>query len=303
MTRPIGFVTFGAVALLAVLQTGCGGDDNGGGNSTPSLTGFQIVTASTSSASGTAVSEATAACPSSKVVIGGGYTTGAQAANVYDSFPAPGGTGWAVGIKNEDINVTSSITWSPVAVCVDKPAGYEIRDQVTTLSSNQRKSVAASCTDQTLTLVGGGYSSRDPIVTNFATSFDPSVVSGTTVGSTPTTWVSAFHSNHPVAASSSAHSFAICVSNSAVSAGYLASPTTTIGTQSRSTLTQACDSTTPQTMVSSGGVEADVSTSVTFDSAPAGSGSWTAGVHNTQTIVGGGSVKARILLVCVAATA
>jgi hypothetical protein len=304
MTRPIirGLVALAVGALGAsAVMAGCGGDGNGG-SSVTQLTGFQIVTGSGSSASGTAVSESTAACPSGKVVIGGGYTTGNQAANVYDSFPAAGGSGWTVGMKNENINVTTSITMSPVAVCIDRPAGYEIRDRRITLSSNQRGSVAATCTDATLTLVGGGWSSHDPIVTNFASTFDPSVVSGTTVGSAPTSWVSAFHSNHPIAASSGVNSYAICVANSAVSAGYLASPTTTIGTQSRSTLTQACDSTTPQTSVSSGGVEADVSTAVTFDSAPAGSGSWTAGVHNTSTFIGGLTVKARTLLVCVAAT-
>ncbi|HEU0304552.1 MAG TPA: hypothetical protein VFR32_08225, partial [Gaiellaceae bacterium] len=209
--------------------------------------------------SGTSSSASTAACPSGKVVIGGGFTTGNQAANVYDSFPAAGGTGWTVGMKNENIDLTSSITIAPLAVCVDRPAGYEIRDKRILLSSNQRGSVAASCTDLTLTLIGGGYSSRDPLVSNFGSSFDPAVVSGTTVSSAPTTWVSAFRSHHPVAASSGVNSYAICLGNGAVSESYVASPTTTVGTQSRATLTQACDSTSPQTMVASAGVSANVS--------------------------------------------
>jgi hypothetical protein len=301
MARPVSLVALGAFLLAAV--AGCGGNGGNGGSSVATLTGFQIVTGAVTSASGTAVSSSTASCPSGKVVIGGGFTTGNQAGNVYDSFPAAGGTGWTVGVKNENNDLTNSLTLTPTAVCVDRPAGYEVRNAQITLSSNQRGSAAASCSDLTLTLVGGGYSSHDPIVQNFASSFDTSVVSGTTVGSAPTTWVSAFRSHHPIAASSSASSYAICIANSAVSAGYLATATTTIGTQSRSTLTQACDTTSPQTMVSSGGVDADVSPSVTFDSSPPGSGSWTASVHNTQTFPSGLSVTARLLLVCVAATA
>ena len=294
------FLTAAVTALTAgLLLAGCGG--GGGGSSVTPLTGFQIVTGGGSSVSGTSAGSSTAACPGSKVVVGGGYTTGNQAANVYDSFPAAGGTGWTVGVKNENIDLTSSLTFTPVAVCVDRPAGYEIRDQRITLSSNQRGSVAAKCTDLTLTLVGGGYSSRDPLVTNYASSFDPSVVSGSTVSSAPITWVSAFRSHHPIAASSGVNSYAICIANGAVTEGYLATPTSTIGTQGRSTFTQPCDSTSPQTMVSSGGVSADVSPAVTFDSAPPDGASWTGRVHNTQTIFGGLSVTAQLLLVCVAA--
>ncbi len=291
-----------SVSLIAAsfLVAGCG--NGGGGSSVTPLTGYQIVTGGASSVSGTSTSSSTAACPSGKVVIGGGFTTGNQAANVYDSFPAAGGTGWTVGVKNENIDLTSSLTVTPMAVCVDSPAGYEIRNSRITLSSNQRGSVAASCTDLTLTLVGGGYSSRDPIVANFASSFDPSGVSGSTVNTAPTTWVSAFRSHHPIAASSSVTSYAICIANGAVSEGYLATPTSTIGPQGRTTLTQPCDSTSPQTMPASGGVSSDVSPAVTFDSTPPDGTSWTGRVHNTQTIFGGLSATSQLLLVCVAAT-
>lgn len=289
-----------SAAVAALLVMGCGGDGNGGSTVTP-LTGFQIVTGTSSTVTGTSSSSSTAACPTGKVVIGGGFTTGNQAANVYDSFPAAGGTGWTVGMKNESIDITSSITITPVAVCVDRPAGYEIRSNRTLLSSNQRGSVAASCTDLTLTLIGGGWSSRDPLVSNFASSFDPSVVSGSTVNSAPTTWVSAFRSHHPIAASSGVNSYAICAGNGVVTESYLASPTTTIGAQGRSTLTRACD-TSPQTTIASGGTANDVSPAVTFDSAPPDGASWSAAVHNTQTVLGGLTATAQLFVVCIAAT-
>jgi hypothetical protein len=198
---------------------------------------------------------------------------------------------------------------SATAVCANTPGGYEVRSADRNLASGQIGSMSASCTDHTRRLIGGGFRSADPIVANFSSSFDPSVVSGTTVGSQPTKWISEFRGNHPIVASSGVSSFAICASNPAVSAGYLASAITTIGTQSNATLTLACDATGPQTRVAAGGVNANVSLANTYDSQPIGTattapsagGNWTASVRNPQS-AGEPAIDAVLLLVCVAAT-
>lgn len=284
--------------LATIGLAGCGGNGDG---STPTLTGHVIVTGPSSTVPTRSIAGSTASCPSGKVVIGGGYTTADAAANVFDSFPAANGAGWTVAIKNER-QVGGSITMSAVAVCVDRPpAGYEIRNASADLSKGQIKAVSASCADLTWTLVGGGYDSGDSTITNFSSSFDPSGVTSTGV-TPPTTWVSEFRSNYSVPSSSDADSYAICVPNSAVSAGYVASPVTTVGATGISTLTQACDTTTPETMVAAGGVTATVSHAATIDTSPPGTGSWTAVVHNPQSnIVNPASLNARVLLVCVAA--
>lgn len=295
------------VVLLAVLGVlvacglvaGCGGDDGSGGT-TPELTGHVIITGASSTVANRAVSGSTAACPSSKVVIGGGYTTAAAAANVFDSFPAANGAGWTIALKNESLT-GSAITASAVAVCVDRPAGYEIRTTSANLSKGQIKALSASCADLTWTLIGGGYDSGDSTVTNFSSSFDPADVTSSGV-TPPTKWVSEFRSNYAVPASSGVNTYAICVGNGLVSASYLASPVATVAASSISTLTQACDSTTPETMVAAGGVTANVSHAATIDTSPPGTGSWTAVVHNPQSnIVNPASLNARLLLVCVAA--
>jgi hypothetical protein len=286
------------VVIACGLAAGCDGDDTGGG--VPSLTGHQIVTGGPSTVAPGATSSTTASCPSRKVVIGGGYTTGNVAANVFDSFPATNGAGWTVAMKNE--NPTGGpITLTPLAVCVDKPNGYEIRSTAADLSKGEKKSVAASCTDLTLRLIGGGYDSGDPVVSNFSSSFDPADVTSSGV-TPPTKWVSSFRSNYSLPASSGVNSYAICAANGAVSADYLATPVTSVGASSRSTVTQSCDSTVPQTMVAAGGVTADVSHASAFDSSPPGSGSWTGVVYNPQSnVFNPTSLTARLLLVCVAA--
>jgi mucin-19 len=300
-TACLGALRLATIGALIVcgLATGCGGGNNNSGQVTE-LTGHQIVTGSPSTVAGGAISSSTAACPSGKVAIGGGYTTGNSAANVFDSFPAANGSGWTVTMKNENL-VGGPITMSPVAVCVDRPAGYEIRSTSADLSKSEVRAVSASCTDLTLTLIGGGYGSGDSMVSNFSSSFDPAAVTSSGVVA-PTKWVSSFRSNYSVPASSGVDTYAICIANSAVSAAYLASPTATVGARSNSTLTQACDATTPQTTVAAGGVTADVSHAATFDTSPPGAGSWTAVVHNPQSnVFNPASLNASLLLVCVAA--
>src|SRR5438552_9420034 len=47
------------------------------------------------------------------------------AANVHDSAPTASGNGWSVSAKNENL-VGPSVTITPTAICVDRPAGYEV---------------------------------------------------------------------------------------------------------------------------------------------------------------------------------
>jgi hypothetical protein len=184
-------------------------------------------------------------------------------------------------------------------VCVDTPGSYEIRTASADLSKGERKAVTAKCADLTWTLIGGGYDSGDSTVTNYSSSFDPADVTSTGV-TAPTKWIGEFRSNYIVPASSSVNSYAICIGNGSVSAGYVASPVSTVGPRSNSTLTASCDATTPETMVAAGGITATVSHAATFDMSPPGSGSWTAVVHNPQSsILNPASLSARLLLVCV----
>jgi hypothetical protein len=294
-------------ALCAVAVSGCGGGGSSGGPP-PSLSGFQIVTGPSSVVGTRGGITATASCPSGKSVIGGGFSTANEGSNVHASFPTSTGNGWTIMARNENF-IGPAITMSPTAVCVNTPAGYEVRSVDADVASRQTASVAAKCTDLTRRLIGGGFRSADPMVANYASSFDPSVVSNSTVSSDPIKWVSEFRSNHPIAASSGVTSFAICASVPAVAPSYLASPTTTIGTQTNSTLTVACDTTSPQTRVAAGGVSANVSLANIYDSQPIGTattaptagGNWTALVRNPQS-AGEPAIDAMLLLVCVAAT-
>lgn len=294
-----GFALAALGGLIAcALAAGCGEDDGNGG--TPLLTGHATITGPTSAIPANSSSTGTASCPAGDVVIGGGYTTANPAANVFDSFPATDGAGWTVSVKNENL-VGSTITLTPFAVCVDRPGSYEIRTASTDLSKGERKAVSASCADLTWTLVGGGYNSGDPVVNNYSSSFDPADVSGTSVTSVPTKWISEFRSNYSVPASSGVDSFAICIGNGSVSTGYIASPAATVGPRGTSTLTAACDGTSTETTVASAGITATVSHASTFDSSPPAPGSWTAMVHNPQSnVFNPASLGATLLLVCVA---
>jgi hypothetical protein len=278
---------------VAIAFTGCGGVDNSGPTA---MTGYVIVTGNTATIGGTSGTTITASCPSGKVATGGGYTTMNEAANVFDNVPASGGMGWTVSAKNENIISTGpAIVVTPFAVCVDRPAGYEVRTGSITLGHQHAADGEARCLDATYALLGGGVSTGDPQVHPFTTAAN--------FQATTPTWASAFKSNYSIAlpSSSSATTTALCAGLSAAPGrAEVTSASTAIGPKSKATLSVSCPD---GKKALSGGVTSGESPAIWFDSVPASGGTgWTASLHNPQSPLEPVTLHATISAICAAAT-
>jgi len=283
------------LSAVAIGFTGCGGVGNGPSGPT-SMTGYVIVMGNVATIGETSGTTVSASCPSGKVATGGGYTTLNEAANVFDNVPASGGTGWTVSAKNENVVSTGpAIVVTPFAVCVDRPAGYELRTGSMNLGHQRAADGEARCLDATYALLGGGVSTGDPQVHPFTTaaSFQAS----------QPTWASAFKSNYPVAlpSSSSTTTTAICTSLSAAPGrAEVTSASTALGPKSKAMLSVSCPD---GKKALSGGVTSAESPAIWFDSAPASGGTgWTASLHNPQSPLEPVTLHATISVICAAAT-
>lgn len=257
-----------------------------------SMTGYQVVTGdSTSVPTPLGYASVTALCPGSKVVVGGGFTTMNAAANVFESAPLPSGTGWRVSIRNENL-AGPSISFVPVAVCVDRPGGYGVVVGMSTdLSMQQLRTNDARCQDATFNLTGGGVIIGDAQVHPFA--------SRPGTGSQPS-WVVSAKSNWALPSSSSLSASVICASLRQVPAQtVVTSPPTTLGPGAATTLTVMCP---PGTRALSGGFSADQSLATFFDSAPTPmNDGWAVGLHNAAGL--GGPTLTNVTVSSVCATA
>jgi len=283
------------LAAAAIALSGCGdggGGSNGGSSSKAMMTGYQIVTGGTASLGNQGASTVSAACPTGKVVTGGGYTTMNYAANVFESFPMSDGSAWTVSAKNENIVSTGagSIVVTPFAICVNKPVGYDVRTGSIELRHQQVADGEARCQDATYAMLGGGISGGDSMIHAFANK--------ATSNAQPT-WASSFKSNYPavVPSSSSGKTFVICAGlREAPGRAEATSTPTVLGTQSNATLTVSCPS---GTKVLSGGFSSAESPAIWFDSSPSSDGTmWNASLRNPQTIVDPVTVNATISVVC-----
>ncbi len=260
-----------------------------------SMTGYQIVTGGTASLSSQSTGTVTASCPSGKVVTGGGYTTMDYSANIFDNAPTSDGSGWTVTAKNENLLPTNpSIVVTPLAVCVNRPGGYEIRSAQVLMQHQQVLGGEARCQDATFNLVGGGVATGDPQV-HFFTSNPGS--------SAQPTWLSAFKSHYSILlpSSSSGTTSAICASLLEVPGRVVAtSAPTVLGNTSNATLTVSCPT---GTMALSGGVSSGESPAIWFDSSPATDGSgWSASLRNPQTIFDPVTLHASLSVTCASAS-
>jgi hypothetical protein len=285
-------VSAAVLAAGAIAFTGCG-DNNGGGPSGPAaMSGYEIVSGNTASIGTTSQTTVTASCPMGKAATGGGYTTMDEAANVYDNFPVSDGSGWTVSAKNENLISTGagSIVVTPFAICVNRPAGYEVRSGSITLGHQHAGDGEARCQDATFALLGGGVSTGDPQVHPFTTA--PGSQS-------QPTWVSAFKSNYSIAlpSSSSATTTAICAGlPEAPGRTEVTSASTALGPKSKGTLSVNCPS---GTKALSGGLTSGESPAIWFDSSPASGGTgWTASIHNPQSPLESVTLHVTITAVC-----
>jgi hypothetical protein len=116
-------------------SSGGGGGDNDG-DTTPMITGYQVVSAEVTLAAG-GYARRSATCPAGKVVLSGGVTDshgGGVKTVIRESGPVAGDSGtssWTAAISNED---GTDRNIQIVAVCADPPPGYEIRRREGTLS-------------------------------------------------------------------------------------------------------------------------------------------------------------------------
>jgi hypothetical protein len=256
------------------------------------MTGYEIVTGGSATLSPQGTATLTASCPAGKVATGGGYTSMNEAANVHDSAPTANGNGWTISAKNENL-VGSSFTVAPVAVCVDRPQGYEVLTGQVTMGHQESKTAEARCHDATFRLTGGGVATGDPVVHPFTST------PGT--GAQPS-WVAAFKSNYSILlpSSSSGKAFAICALLQQVPGQVVVSSApVTLGLLSNSTLTVSCPS---GTRALSGGVSSAESPAIWFDFAPApGGGGWTASLRNPQSALDPVTVHATLVATCATA--
>lgn len=254
------------------------------------MSGYQIVTGNTSTLSAPlgVATGIIVTCPGTKVVVGGGYTTMDEAANVFESGPTANGNGWSVSARNENV-IGSTISVVPIAICVDRPSGYlVVTGPGRNLSTQQVAGVEARCPDATFRLTGGGVRSGDaqshPFVSIAGTSAQPS-------------WLGTAKNNFPTGlpSSTSLNAFAICAALLQVpGATTVVSPTVTVGANSRTTISATCPT---GTRVLSGGISSAQSPAGWFDSGPMpGGGGWTASV--VSPLLAGTAVNASVSANC-----
>lgn len=283
MNRAVFLIMLSATSLIS----GCGGIPK-----TPSnpVTGYQIVHGNDATLGSLAHASSAAACPTGKIAVGGGFATGDEAANVYDSLPLAGGTGWTVMAKNENV-IGSGINLRGIAICINRPAEYQPVNGSVMLRHLERNSASARCPDGTYRLVGGGFATRDAMVRVFSQEVEE--------GRSDRAWIAGFKSHYPslLPSSSRADASGICLKIPDVDGWeVIMGPEIAIGIRSNSSLQVACP---PGKKVLSGGVRAAEGVAVTYDSQPmpAGSG-WMASVHNPQTIIDPVTVHAQVFAVC-----
>ena len=254
------------------------------------MSGYQIVNgnASTVSAPLGVATGMIAACPGAKVVVGGGYSTMDEAANVFESVPTANGSGWSVSVRNENV-IGSTISVVPIAICVDRPAGYLVVSGADrSVSTQQIAAVEARCPDATFRLTGGGVRSRDAQMHPFSS------IAGT---SAQPSWLGGAKNNFPggVPSNTTLNAFAICATLREVpGATTVVAPSVTVSANSRTTISAMCPA---GTRVLSGGVTSAQSPAGWFDSGPSpGGGGWTASV--VSPLLAGTTLNASVTANC-----
>lgn len=133
-----------------------------------SLSGYQIVAGPPASVGANGTVLISASCPASKVVVGGGYDASADTAAVARvSQPISHGTGWSVKVKNETPVGFTPFKVTPFAICVDKPADYEVLPSRSNLQNQEINTVSAPCSKSSQFVSGGGMSTSDDSVRPF----------------------------------------------------------------------------------------------------------------------------------------